>query len=62
MITNLAAHWAVGIPIGYTLCFAAGWGVRGLWWGLSAGLILAGVVLTTMWARRVAHYQASGRL
>lgn len=62
MITNLTAHWAVGIPVGYTLCFTAGWGARGLWWGLSAGLILAGVVLTAMWARRVADYQQRGRL
>lgn len=52
MITNLAAHWLIGLPIGYVLCFVAGWGASGLWWGLSAGLIVAGVVLTTVWARR----------
>jgi MATE family multidrug resistance protein len=51
MVTNLAAHWLVGLPVGYWLCFSAGWGVRGLWWGLSIGLIVAGVVLTTVWAR-----------
>ncbi|MEZ5286533.1 MAG: MATE family efflux transporter [Vicinamibacterales bacterium] len=62
MITNLCAHWVVGIPVGYSLCFVAGWGARGLWWGLSAGLILAGVVLTAVWSRRVSHYQARGRL
>ncbi|HQZ37680.1 MAG TPA: MATE family efflux transporter [Vicinamibacterales bacterium] len=62
MITNLAAHWAVGIPVGYTLCFTLGWGASGLWWGLSVGLIMAGIVLTTMWARRVRHYQERGYL
>ena len=41
MVTNLAAHWLVGLPAGYWLCFAAGWGARGLWWGLSIGLIVA---------------------
>jgi multidrug resistance protein, MATE family len=55
MVTNLAAHWLIGLPIGYWLCFVAGWGARGLWWGLSAGLIVAGGVLTTVWARSVAR-------
>jgi MATE family multidrug resistance protein len=53
MVTNLAAHWLIGLPVGYWLCFSAGWGARGLWWGLSVGLIVAGVVLTTVWARSV---------
>jgi len=53
MVTNLAAHWLLGLPVGYALCFMAGWGARGLWWGLSLGLMVAGVVLTTVWARSV---------
>jgi MATE family multidrug resistance protein len=53
MVTNLAAHWLIGLPVGYWLCFIAGWGARGLWWGLSMGLIVAGVVLTVVWARSV---------
>jgi MATE family multidrug resistance protein len=53
MVTNLAAHWLIGLPVGYWLCFIAGWGARGLWWGLSLGLIVAGVVLTIVWARSV---------
>ena len=53
MVTNLAAHWLLGLPLGYWLCFGLGWGARGLWWGLSAGLIVAGVVLTLVWARSV---------
>jgi len=61
MVTNLGAHWLVGLPIGYTLCFIAGWGAPGLWWGLSAGLIVAGVVLLAAWARRVGRLQ-TGRL
>ena len=61
MVTNLGAHWLVGLPIGYTLCFVAGWGAPGLWWGLSAGLIVAGVVLLAAWNRRVGQLH-EGRL
>ena len=58
MITNLAAHWLIGLPVGYWLCFRAGLGARGLWWGLSLGLIVAGIVLTVVWARSVGRLQA----
>jgi MATE family multidrug resistance protein len=53
MITNLAGHWFFGLPVGYSLCFAFGYGVIGLWIGLSAGLIIAGVVLVWFWNRRI---------
>ncbi|MGE0463295.1 MAG: MATE family efflux transporter [Vicinamibacterales bacterium] len=62
MVTNLGAHWLVGLPVGYSLCFIAGWGAAGLWWGLSVGLILAGGILLTVWARSVRHYQRTGRI
>lgn len=51
MLWNLAGHWLFGLPLGYTLCFVAGYGVRGLWWGLSAGLMVCGVALVATWAR-----------
>src|SRR5690606_28560482 len=53
MITNLAAHWMFGLPVGYTLCFVVGVGVIGLWIGLSTGLIIAGSVLVYAWHRRI---------
>jgi MATE family multidrug resistance protein len=53
MITNLAAHWGLGLPVGYTLCFLLGWGVIGLWIGLSLGLIVVAVVLLAVWSARV---------
>jgi len=53
MITNLAAHWLFGLPVGYTLCFSLGVGVVGLWVGLSTGLVIAGIVLVWFWHRRV---------
>lgn len=52
MVTNLAGHWFVGLPLGYALCFPLGIGVIGLWWGLSAGLIVCGAVLLGVWYKR----------
>jgi MATE family multidrug resistance protein len=53
MMWNLTGHWLVGLPLGYTLCFVAGLGVIGLWWGLSVGLMICGVALLTVWSRRI---------
>ena len=51
MIWNLVGHWGIGLPIGWTLAFVAGWGVLGIWIGLSTGLIVVGIALTRTWAR-----------
>ena len=55
MLWNLAGHWFIGLPLGYALCFTAGLGVLGLWWGLSTGLIICGVALLIVWIRQVRH-------
>jgi MATE family multidrug resistance protein len=52
MISNFAGHWLLGLPIGYVLCFAAGWGVVGLWVGLCVGLVVVAVTLVWTWAAR----------
>ena len=52
MYANLMAHWLVGLPTGYTLCFVLGFGVYGLWLGLSAGLILTALLLSFVWSRQ----------
>jgi len=57
MLWNLAGHWFIGLPLGYTLCFVAGLGAVGLWWGLSSGLMICGVALLIVWSRRVAVFQ-----
>jgi MATE family multidrug resistance protein len=54
MVVNLAAHWCLGLPLGYVLCFWLGWGVIGLWIGLATSLILVGLILLRVWMRRVA--------
>lgn len=42
---NVAAHWLVGLPLSLYLAFVVGWGARGLWWGLMAGLAVVAVAL-----------------
>ncbi len=53
MLVNLAAHWLLGLPVSYTLCFIVGWGVWGLWVGLSLGLIVTGIVLLYVWSATI---------
>jgi multidrug resistance protein, MATE family len=52
MIVNVIGHWFLGLPVGYALCFQFGWGVTGLWIGLSIGLVVAALVLTVVWWKR----------
>lgn len=52
MFANLMAHWLVGLPTGYFLCFSLGFGVYGLWLGLSTGLILTALLLSFVWWRQ----------
>ena len=49
MYVNLVGHWALGLPIGAMLCFGAGWGVTGLWIGLSVGLTAVAGALLLAW-------------
>jgi len=57
MLWNLAGHWFIGLPIAYLLAFHFGFGVIGLWWGLSSGLIICGVALLVVWWRRIHSVQ-----
>jgi MATE family multidrug resistance protein len=58
MIVNVIGHWFLGLPVGYALCFRFGWGVRGLWIGLSIGLVVAALVLTVVWWKRTLTFAA----
>lgn len=62
MIVNLVAHWLLGLPTGYLLCFVFGWGVYGLWIGLSLGLIVTGIILFGVWSVRIRAYREHGTL
>jgi multidrug resistance protein, MATE family len=52
MICHFSAYWLMGLPLGAYLCFRRDWGALGLWVGLSASLILIGILLLTFWRRR----------
>jgi MATE family multidrug resistance protein len=51
MFANLAGYWFFGLPIGYILCFHYGYGVIGLWWGLTLALIAISAVLLLAWRK-----------
>ncbi len=53
MLAHLTGYWILGLPVVYVLCFVFGWGVTGIWFGLTAAIMLIGVVLVTVWWRRV---------
>jgi MATE family multidrug resistance protein len=59
MITNLAGHWLLGLPVGYSLCFIFGYGVIGLWIGLSVGLTTVGIILLAIWTRKIRRPSSS---
>src|SRR5664279_3992862 len=51
MYANMVGYWCFGLPLGYVLCFTKGWGVVGLWLGLSLALIFIAMVILNKWAR-----------
>ena len=52
-IAHFTGYWIFGLPIAWALCFHYGWGVRGIWIGLTVALILIGVVLIAWYYRLV---------
>jgi MATE family multidrug resistance protein len=44
-IANIVGYYAIGLPIALLLAFVAGQAERGLWWGLTAGLVAVAVAL-----------------
>lgn len=42
---NLVGYWALALPLAYWLAFPQGQGVHGLWWGLTAGLLVVAAAL-----------------
>ncbi|MCU0228366.1 MAG: MATE family efflux transporter [Bryobacterales bacterium] len=55
MLSNLVGHWLLGLPVGYSLCFLAGWNAVGIWVGLSLGLVAVAVAVLWTWRIRVRH-------
>jgi MATE family multidrug resistance protein len=53
LIVQLIGYWVVGLPLGLWLGFGKKMGAVGLWIGLAAGLLIAGVALVSVWGRAV---------
>jgi MATE family multidrug resistance protein len=53
LYVQMVGYWVVGLPVGWWLGFHRKLGAVGLWVGLCAGLMFAGVALVTVWARTV---------
>jgi MATE family multidrug resistance protein len=51
MIANLLGYWVMGLPLGFILCFVLGWGVYGMWIGLTLSLIVIASMLLVRWHR-----------
>jgi MATE family multidrug resistance protein len=52
MLAHLAGYWLVGLPVTYVLCFPLGWGVEGIWVGLTSAIMIVGAAMVLVWARR----------
>jgi MATE family multidrug resistance protein len=51
LIVQIIGYWIIGLPVGCWLGFRLHHGAVGLWLGLCAGLIVAGLALTAVWSR-----------
>ena len=52
MWVNFAGYWILGLPVGYYLCFLRGYGIMGIWWGLTLALILISLTLLLAWRKQ----------
>ena len=46
-VANVVGYWLFGLPAGWFLAFAAGWGARGVWSGLAIALATVAALLLT---------------
>jgi MATE family multidrug resistance protein len=51
MVANLVGYWALGLPLGLTLCFVLKRGIYGLWIGLTLALVVIATTLLLRWKR-----------
>ncbi len=51
LLITLLAYWGVGFPVCLWLAFAQSWGPSGIWWGFSAGLAVAALLLAWRFQR-----------
>lgn len=61
MVIAFFSYWLIGLSTGYVLGFVLGWGARGLWHGLVAGLAVAAVLLSQRFVRSSARLLQKAR-
>jgi MATE family multidrug resistance protein len=49
LYVQVVGYWVIGLPVGWWLGFGRKMGAVGLWIGLAAGLMFAGVALISVW-------------
>lgn len=59
LLAILFGHWGLGLPIALGLAFWGGYGVMGLWLGLSVGLACVAGVLLVAWTRKFRRPEGS---
>jgi MATE family multidrug resistance protein len=61
MLANLVGYWALGLPLGFVLCFVLKWEIYGLWIGLTVALVVIASALLLRWngdSARLAGHRA----
>ena len=51
MVYCFIGYWLVGIPTGLVLGYGFGWGPPGFWWGMTAGLFAASLMVSVRFCR-----------
>ncbi len=49
MFANFVGYFILGLPLGFSLCFLAGWGIYGTWIGLTLALVVIAATLLARW-------------
>jgi multidrug resistance protein, MATE family len=62
LIVQIIGYWIIGLPIGYLIAFRHHRGAVGLWLGLCAGLIVAGIALAIIWRNTTKKLETNSQL
>lgn len=54
-LASIFGYWLLGLPLGAWLCFWRGYGVTGLWIGLTLGLAVVSILLLFRWLKGSHH-------
>jgi MATE family multidrug resistance protein len=57
-LINFVAYWILGLPVGYYLGIMKGFGVAGIWYGLTLGLATSSLLLYLRYKRVLAYHSS----